>query len=321
MADALRVAFLGECMIELYEKPGEAPGTMHRTVGGDTLNAAVYCRRALGDDAALAVHYVTRLGDDPFGREIPAFIEAEGVATDHVRLAPGETTGLYAISRDPQGERSFAYWRSAAAARRLFTDGEEDALARTLAGFDALYFTGISLAVLPPEGRARLLALAREMKVAGRIVGFDGNYRPRLWESVEAARDTIAAAHGAATLTMPGLDDEQALYGDRDAHAAAERLLGFGASAAIVKSGGDPAVVAEPGHVREVAGRKAPRIVDTTSAGDSFNGAAMAVRLKGGTLDRAAEAGHRMASAVIGEYGAIVGRESTVWPGGPLARD
>ncbi|WP_061934037.1 sugar kinase [Aureimonas sp. AU22] len=318
MAPPLRIAFLGECMIELYEKPGEAPGTMHRTVGGDTLNAAVYCRRALGDDASVAVHYVTRLGDDPFGREIPAFIESQGVETTHVHLAEGETTGLYAISRDSRGERSFAYWRSVAAARRLFTDGREAALARDLAGFDAFYFTGISLAILPPECRARLLSLAREMKAAGRIVGFDGNYRPRLWESADAARETIASAHGSATITMPGLDDEQALYGDRDALAAAERLLGFGASAAIVKSGGDPAVVAEPGHVREVAGQQAPRIVDTTAAGDSFNGAAMAVCLKGGTLDEAAEAGHRMASAVIGEYGAIVGREGTVWPRGPL---
>ncbi|WP_279477771.1 sugar kinase [Aureimonas sp. SK2] len=315
---AARIAFLGECMIELYEKPGEAPGTMHRTVGGDTLNAAVYCRRALGSDRAVAVHYVTRLGDDPFGREIPAFIEAEGVETEHVHLAPGETTGLYAISRDSQGERSFAYWRSAAAARRLFTDGREEALARDLSGFDALYFTGISLAILPPAGRERLLSLARAMKAAGRIVGFDGNYRPRLWESLDAARETIAGAHGAATLTMPGLDDEQALFGDRDAHAAAERLLGFGASAAIVKSGGDPAVVAEPGKLREVAGRKAQRIVDTTSAGDSFNGAAMAVVLKGGSLEKAAQAGHRMASAVIGEYGAIVARENTMWAEGPL---
>ncbi len=125
MAGPLRIAFLGECMIELYEKPGEAPGTMYRTVGGDTLNAAVYCRRALGSDGSVSVHYVTRLGDDPFGREIPGFIEGEGVETSHVHLATGETTGLYAISRDPHGERSFAYWRSAAAARRLFTDGRE----------------------------------------------------------------------------------------------------------------------------------------------------------------------------------------------------
>ncbi|WP_416356042.1 sugar kinase [Aureimonas phyllosphaerae] len=319
MPAPLRIAFLGECMIELYEKSGEAPGTMHRTVGGDTLNAAVYCRRALGSDPAVDVYYVTRLGDDPFGREIPAFIEAEGVRTTHVHSATGETTGLYAISRDAHGERSFAYWRSTAAARRLFTDGREDALADELAALDALYFTGISLAILPPEGRQRLLGLGERMKKDGRIVGFDGNYRPRLWESADAARETIAAAHGVATLTMPGLDDEQALYGDRDAHAAAERLLGFGASATIVKSGGEPAVVAEPGNVREIAGRKAERIVDTTSAGDSFNGAAMAVVLKGGSLDRAAEAGHRMASAVIGEYGAIVGREATVWPDGSLS--
>ncbi|WP_182085568.1 sugar kinase [Aureimonas sp. ME7] len=319
MATPARIAFLGECMIELFERAGDEPGAMRRTVGGDTLNAAVYCRRALGRDPAVEVHYVTRVGDDPYGAEIPAFIEAQGVRATHVRVAPGETTGLYAISRDEGGERSFAYWRSAAAARRLLDDGEEDKLAAALEKFDALYFTGISLAILSPEGRDRLLALAARMKAADKIVGFDGNYRPRLWESREDAARVIRAGHATATLTMPGLDDERALYGDEDGHTAARRLLGFGASAAIVKSGSEPAVVAEPGRLREVAGQPVTRIVDTTAAGDSFNGAAMAVVLKGGGLVSAAFAGHRMASAVIGEYGAIVSPEHTLWPDGPSA--
>ncbi|MBB3998945.1 sugar kinase [Aureimonas pseudogalii] len=317
MSAGQRIAFVGECMIELFHRPGDEAGTLRRTVGGDTLNAAVYCRRALGETAGVAVHYVTRIGDDPFGAEIPAFIAAEGVETDLVTVAPGETTGLYAISRDASGERSFAYWRSAAAARRLFAEGLDADLERTLEGFDALCFSGITLAILSPIGRTRLLDLARRMKAAGRIVAFDGNYRPRLWVSKEEAKAAIAEAHASASLSLPGLDDEQALFADVDARSATTRLLAMGASAAIVKSGGDPAMVSDAAGLREIAGVPAPRIVDTTSAGDSFNGAALAVLLTGGTLDEAARAGHRMASLVIGEYGAIVPRGATVWPEGP----
>ena len=84
-----------------------------------------------------------------------------------------------------------------------------------------------------------------------------------------------------------------------------------------VKSGGDPALLGDASGLREVAGVKAPRIVDTTSAGDSFNGAALAALVSGASLEEAARAGHRMASAVIGEYGAIVPREATWWAQGP----
>ncbi len=314
-----RIAFLGECMVELYHRPGDEPGVLRRTVGGDTLNAAVYCRRALGDTAAAEVHYVTRLGDDPFGLEIPPFIAAEGVETRHVEVAEGETTGLYAISRDDKGERSFSYWRSASAARRLFAQGRDRELEAELERFDGLVYSGISLAILSPEGRERLLELAARMKAAGRIVAFDGNYRPRLWASREDAAETIARAHAVSSLSLPGLDDEQVLYADADAETATRRLLALGATAAIVKSGGEPATIGDASGLRLVPGVAAPRIVDTTSAGDSFNGAALAALLLGAPIEDAARAGHRMASAVIGEYGAIVPRDATWWPDGPLA--
>lgn len=316
-APGRRIAFVGECMIELFHRPGDDEGSLRRTVGGDTLNAAVYCRRALGDRPAAGVHYVTRLGDDPFGHEIPAFIRAQGVETDLVRTIPGETTGLYAISRDAAGERSFSYWRGEAAARRLFAGGGDADIEEALAGFDALFFSGITLAVLREDGRERLLALAKGMKANGRLVAFDGNYRPRLWESKEAAADAIARAHGAATLTLPGFDDETALYGDPSAGAAVERLLAFGATHVVLKRGSEPALVADAGGVDEVPSPRAEKVVDTTAAGDSFDGAALAVLLAGGTLREAVRAGHRMAGLVIGEYGAIVSPEHTHWSAGP----
>ncbi|WP_062012317.1 sugar kinase [Aureimonas sp. AU4] len=317
---ARRIAFLGECMVELYHRPGDEPGLLRRTVGGDTLNAAVYCRRALGEAGNVEVAYVTRLGDDPFGREIPAFCAGHGIATDLIEMGPGETTGLYAISRDEAGERSFTYWRSAAAARSLFAKGGHKEIERAVESCDALFFSGITLAILAPEGRERLLVIARRMRDAGKLVGFDGNYRPRLWSDVATARRAIRAGHAVATLTMPGLDDEHALFGEETAEAAARRLIEFGAKSAIVKRGGGAAVLLDRQGLREVGAPALPGpIVDTTAAGDSFDGAALAALLLGGDLDAAAAAGHRMAGLVIGGYGAIVDDPRTRWNAGPLA--
>ena len=60
----VRVASVGECMIELSEAAG---GLLARSYGGDTLNTAVYLAR-LG----VAVDYVTALGDDPWSDEMVA---------------------------------------------------------------------------------------------------------------------------------------------------------------------------------------------------------------------------------------------------------
>ena len=83
----LRIASIGECMIELSES-SEAGGRMQRTFGGDTLNTAVYLSRSLRDSAA-EVHYVTALGDDPFSEEMLAGWRAERVHTRLVARLPG----------------------------------------------------------------------------------------------------------------------------------------------------------------------------------------------------------------------------------------
>ena len=52
------------------------------------------------------------------------------------------------------------------------------------------------------------------------------------------------------------------------------------------------------------------RPVDTTAAGDSFNAAYLAARIFGAMPEQAAQAGHRLASAVIMSPGAVIARET-----------
>ncbi|MDP7642861.1 MAG: PfkB family carbohydrate kinase, partial [Alphaproteobacteria bacterium] len=78
-----RLAFIGECMIELTDTGGSRGGATQRGFGGDSLNSAVYAARCLaGEDMAVA--YVTILGDDPFSDEMLAAWRAEGVGTELV---------------------------------------------------------------------------------------------------------------------------------------------------------------------------------------------------------------------------------------------
>ena len=102
----MRVASIGECMIEIAVKPG---GDAQLASGGDTLNTAVYLARQ-----GVAVDYVTALGDDPYSDEMLARWQAEGVGTGLVPRLPGRVPGLYMIRTDDRGERTFHYWRDRA---------------------------------------------------------------------------------------------------------------------------------------------------------------------------------------------------------------
>ena len=150
MGGGARVVCLGECMLELQ---GEAFGTMRQTYGGDTLNTAVYLARCGARDG-LRVDYATALGDDALSAGMLQRWAAEGLGVGLVRRLPGRLPGLYLIEVDEHGERRFSYWRDQAAARAYFdTPIGETPLEQQADAIDALYLSGISLAILPPEGR------------------------------------------------------------------------------------------------------------------------------------------------------------------------
>lgn len=304
-----RIACIGECMIELFEDTAAGPGTMRRTWGGDTLNSAVYMARELAG-AEARVHYVTLLGDDPYSAGMMDGWAAEGVDTSLTERLPGALPGLYMIRVDERGEREFLYWRDRAAARGLFVNGDASATLAALAEFDWLYFSGITLAILGGEGRERLFDLCARVRERGGDVAFDTNYRPRLWPDADEARAVIGQAWRHASVALPTFDDEAALFGDADAMATVERLRAAGCREIAVKQGPAPCLLAAEGNLAEVPARQVARMVDSTAAGDSFNAAYIAARIRGQSPLAAVEAGHALASRVIGWRGAIIPADS-----------
>ena len=302
--DSKRVVCFGECMLELQ---GQAFGTLQQTFGGDTLNTAVYMARCSARQG-LKVDYATALGDDPLSTGMLQRWQDAGVGTALVRRLPGRLPGLYMIDVDASGERHFSYWRDQAAARAYFdTPDGATPLEQQAGSLQLLYFSGISLAILPPAGRQRLLNLAAQVRAAGGQVAFDNNYRPRLWPDGDSARAAFTAATHTATLALMTLDDEQALWACADADTQLQRTLALPCPEVVVKRGALPTLVRSKGLAPvAVPTERVALVVDTTAAGDSFAGAYIAHRLAGGTAAEAAATGNRLAARVVQHKGAVV---------------
>jgi 2-dehydro-3-deoxygluconokinase len=296
-----RIACIGECMIELSQLDLDA-GRAAVGFAGDTANTAAYLSR-LGTD----VSYVTNLGQDAFSKRMIAMFESEGMDCSLIGRHETRLPGIYSIEVDPAGERSFRYWRNESAARTLFS-GVGAQLA-DLDQFDVIYVSGITLAILPPNVRADLVAHLGGLRDAGRMVVFDTNYRPRLWPDADTARAAFAAMWGACSLGFPSFDDEQALYAGATQEDVLLRLAGLGVAEIALKNGAGGPVLFAKGDIDRPTFPKATKVVDTSGAGDSFNAGYLAARLTGADPQTAAAAGHDLALAVIAHHGALIPRE------------
>lgn len=293
---------IGEAMIEMS---GGAARTYRLGFAGDTLNTAYYLRALLGGD--WTVGYVTAVGDDLYSRQMVEFIAGAGLDTGAIRTVPGKRAGLYMIHQ-ADGDRHFTYWRDSSAARLLADDAA--ALEAALAGADLVYFSGITLAILAPEARARLIAAIAKRRAAGARVAFDPNIRPALWADKQGVVEALTRAAEVSTIVLPTHADEVPYFGGADAEATARHYLAAGAEEVVVKNGADPALIVTGADRWQIGAERVATVVDATGAGDSFNGGYLAARLAGASPEDAAKAGHATAAVVIAHHGALVPKDA-----------
>jgi 2-dehydro-3-deoxygluconokinase len=244
-------AAIGECMVELS---GRGADLWQMGFAGDTFNASWYARAVLPPEHRVA--YVTAVGDDPFSARMREFIGASGVATDRIRTVAGRRPGLYAITLSG-AERAFSYWRGESAARQLADDPAW--LDAALSGVGTIYFSGITLGILTPEARLRLLEGIAKRRGEGARVAFDTNFRPALWPDRAEAQRAMEAAYRVADIALPTFDDEAKLFDDPSPEATADRIGRFGPAEIVVKNGSEPCLLAIGGRSRDGPGGAAGR--------------------------------------------------------------
>lgn len=290
---------IGEAMAEFSRFPD---GTWRQGFAGDTLNVA-WALRALSAAQDVSVAYLTRIGGDPFSGAFVDFLKQAGLGTDLIQIDGDKTIGLYTIETDDQGERSFTYWRGQSAARGLASDRGK--LLHGIGDASLVYLSGITLAILPDADRATLLDALGTRGSRPFTVAFDPNIRPRLWSDAAAMRHAINRAAAVSDIVLPTFDDEAMAFGDADPAATLARYRALGIPEVVVKNGTNPTLYANADSQGSCTVAAPVRAVDTTGAGDSFNGAFLAARLGGCGLVDAIHAGQAAARVVVGQRGAL----------------
>jgi 2-dehydro-3-deoxygluconokinase len=297
----LSIICAGECMVELG--PATAAGQYASSFAGDVINFAVYLQR-LGTSSC--VHFLSATGNDALSEQMRVFLAAEGINSELVARSPDKTVGLYMINTDELGERTFTYWRSDSAARKMFELADQAALSKAVDTADYLYFSGVTLAILDQPSREQLLALAEQCRHQGKSVIFDPNFRAKLWQSRDQALAQMERAYQLCNILLSSSEDEQLLWGASSTENTLERLAKHKIDEIILTNGADEVIACNHGRRFQIQPPRAEKVVDTTSAGDAFNAGYIAARHAGYSTEDSVVRASSLASLVIALPGAII---------------
>ncbi len=297
------IALLGEPLLELSKHNGSyALG-----VAGDVLNTAVAI--AMMD---VRTSLVTAVGKDDASSQVVDFSRKYDVNTDLVSRDENRQVGFYMINNDERGERTFSYWRSDSAAKNLFSDPLLlSKKLKQLNAIDAVYFSGITLALMTPESLTVFCDWLKNFRSANKKVIFDNNYRPALWATSQAFLSACERVLALTDMFLPSLDDVMSSIGIFDRDAALEWVASMGVAENVISDGVNPIILIQNHQRSFVNVSPALKVVDTTGAGDGFNGGYISSRLKGADPLQAIELGMRISAEVVAHKGAILPEE--IW--------
>ncbi|WP_344658085.1 sugar kinase [Catenulispora subtropica] len=289
---------VGESMAALLpDVPGplEGVGSFTVSVGGAESNVAC-ALHALGVPSA----WVSRVGDDGFGRRLTGELASRGVDTSGVIVDPVLPTGLYFKEIGVAGRSRLHYYRrgSAASAMSAATLGEPGT-ARLLSGARLVHLSGIT-----PALSETCSAMVRELLAApraGRLVSFDLNWRPTLWRDRDPA--VLREFVNAADVVFLGADEAEEAFGTGEPGEI--RALFPRPGTIVVKDAGRgvTASTSDGGTVSEAA--LAVDVVEPTGAGDAFAAGYLAGTLHGFDQRRRLRLGHLAAASALVAHGDV----------------
>lgn len=259
----MNIVSIGELLVDLTQTGTDKNGIPQYAAnpGGAPANVAV-AASLMGAKTA----FIGKVGCDSFGMMLSETLKSKNVDTSGLILDKSAPTTLAAVSLDSDGERSFSFYRKNTADIKLATDEVDYSL---IDKCDILHFGSVSLTDEPSAGA--VASAVEYAKTNGKIVSYDPNYRPLLWNDKTAAVAKMRELLKFVDIIKVSDDEAVLLTGEADIKAAAKKLLGEGIGIVLVTLGEKGAYFLTEfceGYHDGFTGETA----DTNGAGDTFFG-------------------------------------------------
>jgi len=271
--------------MERIPKSGETilGGEFARTAGGKGANQAVGAARAGG-----SVSFIGRIGRDEFGDSALAGLAADGINVEHVVRDETSPSGIAFIFVGRQGENSIGVASGANA--KLSPDDVRKA---------RKIFGNVAVVILQLEVPLKTVAAAIKLAAAAGA---------KVILNPAPAQKLPASLLRQVYLLTPNENEAEILTGipagdEAGAARAAQSLLAWGVKNVIITMGARGAFVAAQG-IRQFVPAHKMKAVDTTAAGDIFNGTLAVALAEGKSLLDAAHFAGAAAAISVTRFGA-----------------
>ncbi len=288
-----RIITVGEPMaLFVAEQEGslENVDRFDRFVAGAEVNFSIGMSR-LGHQ----VTYITKLGLDPFGKNIEKFLQQNAIDTSYVTYDANYLTGMQwkekVVSGDPE---VFSARKNSAAS---YMDLETIANLNW-EGFDHIHLTGIPPA-LSAGCREMVYELLKEARVRGVQISYDPNLRPGLWTDKQEMTQVINDLACRADIVLPGIEEGKLLTGKQDVQEIAAYYHAAGVKTVVIKLGAKGAFTSSEGEQFYTEGFHVDKVVDTVGAGDGFAVGVVSGILEGLAIKEAVKRGAAIGALAV----------------------
>jgi 2-dehydro-3-deoxygluconokinase len=292
----LDVITIGDAMIAMcpQEKgPIIFCDTFKRKTGGAELNVAIGCAR-LG----LKSGWISRLGNDDFGKYILKTVRGEDIDTSEVELVDGYPTSVYFREVLSDGSsRSFYYRENSPTSTMKSEDLNEEYFKQS----KVLHITGVFPSITKNNQKI-ILEAVKLAKKHNLTVSFDPNIRLKMWTK-EEAKAYIEKLLPDVDILLVGDEEIEILLGETTIEDAIKTFHGYGIDKVIVKKGAKGALGSDGKNVYEVEAIKPKALVDTVGAGDGFAAGFLTAFCEGKTLEECVKFANAVGSLVVGVEG------------------
>ncbi|APF22873.1 sugar kinase [Clostridium butyricum] len=290
------VITIGDAMVAMCPKekgPILFCNTFERKIGGAELNVAIGCAR-LG----LKSGWISRLGQDDFGKHILKTVRGEGIDTSQIELVEGYQTSVYFREVMANGDSRSFYYREKSPTSTMTAESLDENYFRKS---KVLHITGVFPSI--NDNNKEILLKAVELaKKNNLLISFDPNIRLKMWTKSQA-REFINKFLSEVDILLVGDEEISILIDEEDTNEAIKKFHDMGIDKVVVKRGAKGAIGSDGSNIYDVAAIKPKALIDTVGAGDGFAAGFLSAYLKGDSFEESIEFANAVGSLVVGIEG------------------